>query len=66
MHCPGAMLDFLFVAASVAFFGVAWAYVRLCHRLEGAPWASNTASAWRWRWSSASTWLTRCSCQSGF
>jgi len=34
---PGAMLDLLFVVATVAFFALAWAYVRFCHRLAGAP-----------------------------
>jgi hypothetical protein len=37
MHYRRAMLDFLFVAVTVGFFGVAWAYVRVCHRLAGAP-----------------------------
>jgi hypothetical protein len=31
------MLDLAFVVATAAFFGVAWAYVRFCQRLGGAP-----------------------------
>jgi len=37
MQAPRGMLDFFFVAAAIAFFGVAWAYVRLCQRLAAAP-----------------------------
>jgi hypothetical protein len=31
------MIDFLLVAAAVAFFAISWAYVRFCARLGGAP-----------------------------
>jgi hypothetical protein len=31
------MIDFLLVLAAVAFFAIAWAYVRFCDRLGGAP-----------------------------
>jgi len=34
---PQAMLDLLFVLATVAFFALSWAYARLCERLGGAP-----------------------------
>jgi hypothetical protein len=31
------MFDVLLVLATIAFFGVSWAYVRFCDRLVGAP-----------------------------
>jgi hypothetical protein len=31
------MIDLLYVAGTVAFFACAWAYVRFCDRLGGAP-----------------------------
>jgi hypothetical protein len=34
---PGPMLDLALVLAAVAFFAVAWAYVRICERLGGTP-----------------------------
>jgi hypothetical protein len=37
MHYAAPMLDLFLVIATVAFFGLAWAYVRLCQRLGGAP-----------------------------
>jgi hypothetical protein len=37
MHYAAPMLDLILVVATVAFFALAWAYVRLCQRLGGAP-----------------------------
>jgi hypothetical protein len=37
MQHAAPMLDLVLVVATVAFFGLAWAYVRLCRRLGGAP-----------------------------
>ena len=37
MQLLAIMLDLVLIVATVAFFALAWAYVRLCQRLGGAP-----------------------------
>jgi len=37
MQLLAVMLDLVLIVATVAFFALAWAYVRLCQRLGGAP-----------------------------